>query len=95
MESISLEHTAPDSARLTIPLLSKGGHPVGNGNLGIYETADTVARAIRIPEGFVVSLSSPLPSEQTAGIIDIGIKLSRSGQADFNIYDYIPVKDLF
>lgn len=95
VESLSLEHMQPDSVRLSIPLLDSTDKPLGEGNLGVFETADTLARGIRIPEGYVVSLSSPLPSEETKGIIDIGIKLSRSGQTGFDIYDYLPVKDLF
>lgn len=94
-ESLSLEHSRPDSLRITIPLFDGKDSPRGNGNLGVYEIADTIASGIKIPQGYVISLSSPLPADDTKGIIDIGIKLSRSGQEEFNLYRYLPVKNLF
>lgn len=85
VESISLEHAKPDSVRITIPLFATDGTPLGKGNWGVYETADTLAKDIKLAEGYVVSLSSPLDKDATKGILDIGIKLSRSGQEDFNL----------
>lgn len=94
-ESLSLEHTQPDSLRLNIPLFDPNGNPLGTGNLGVYEIADTIATGMRIPEGYVISLSSPVSSEETKGVLDIGIKLTRSGQEEFSVYKYLPVKNLF
>lgn len=94
-ESLSLDHCRPDSLRINIPLFDANDAPLGNGNLGVYEVADTIASGIIIPQGYVISLSSPLPADDTMGIIDIGVKLSRSGQEEFNLYRYLPVKNLF
>ena len=88
VESLSLEHSQPDSARVTIPLFSPDGEPLGRGNWGILEITDTLSKGISIPEGYVVSLSSPLDEKATKGILDIGLKLSRSGQKELNLYDY-------
>ena len=89
VESLSLEHSEPDSARVTIPLFSAEGTPLGKGNWGILEIADTLAKGISIPEGFVVSMSSPLDEKDTEGILDIGIKLARTGQEEINLLNLI------
>lgn len=95
VESLSLEHTTPDSTRLSIPLIGPDGDPIGKGNLGVFEVTDTLARGINVPDGYVVSVSSPLPPEETAGIINVGIKLTRSGQEEFDIYRDLPFEDIF
>lgn len=91
VESLSLEHSQPDSARVTIPLFTPDGTPTGKGNWGILEITDTLSRGISIPEGFVVSLSSPLDADATKGILDIGLKLSRSGQKELSLYNLLPI----
>lgn len=91
VESLSLEHSQPDSAQVTIPLFTADGVPTGKGNWGILEVSDTLSRGISIPEGFVVSLASPLDEEATKGILDIGLKLSRSGQKEFSLYNLLPI----
>lgn len=80
METISLVHDSPDSARVEIPLFYPNGEPAGKGNFGVYETAYTLAKDMALPEGYVVSISSPLEAKDTKGIIDIGLRLTRSGE---------------
>lgn len=94
VESLSLEHSKPDSARVSIPLFFPDGTPTGKGNWGILEVSDTLARGISIPEGFVVSMSSPLDEEATKGILDLGLKLSRSGQKEFSLYNLLPISSI-
>lgn len=88
VESLSLEHAKPDSARVIIHLFSPEGAPTGKGNWGILEISDTLSQGIAIPEGYVVSLSSPLDEDTTKGILDIGLKLTRSGQSGWSLMDY-------
>ncbi|MBD5298357.1 MAG: gliding motility lipoprotein GldH [Bacteroides sp.] len=73
VEEISLLHDNPDSLTVTIPLFDKYGEPVGKGNFGIYEVTDTIRRGMRVPEGYTISLSSPLPDSVTSGINAIGV----------------------
>ncbi len=73
VEEMSLQHERPDSLSLTIPLFDSDGRPTGKGNFGVYELADTIRRGIPIPEGYTISLSSPLADSITSGISDIGI----------------------
>lgn len=81
IEDFSFEQEHPDTTELTIPLFNKDNEPLGKGNFAIYEIADTLRRGITIPQGFTISVSSPLPQEETAGIRSIGIVLSRTGSS--------------
>lgn len=89
VESFSLQQSRPDSAKLNVQLITPDGAPAGKGNWGVFEITDTLAHAIKIPEGYVISVSSPLDSKSTEGILDIGIKLLRSGRKEFNLPDII------
>lgn len=95
VESFSSESTQPDSARLNLSLFSDDDTPIGRGNLRVFEISDTLFRSISIPfrDGYVISISSPLPKEETKGIIDIGVKLSRTGESEFNLLKLLMLKD--
>lgn len=69
--------TEPDSMKVTIPLFSESGRPLGKGVYGIYEVTDTIHRRSRIQEGYVMTVSSPAPAEATEGVKAIGMILSR------------------
>lgn len=83
IEEISLENMRPDSTRIDIPLFDNEGKPAGSGNFGLFEISDTLRRAVPLQEGYSVSVSSPLPGEQTAGINAIGISAVPSGAVPF------------
>lgn len=86
VESFSATQSTPDSLRVEIPLFDSEGTPLGKGNFGMFETADTIASGIYIPDGYTISLSSPLPDEKTSGVIDVGVKLSRTGKKELNLF---------
>lgn len=73
IEQFSLAHEHPDSSRVEIPLFDKEGTALGKNRYGINEITDTIRRGYRIPEGYTLSLSSPLPTESTAGIQSVGL----------------------
>lgn len=91
IESFSITQSHPDSTRVEIPLFKTDGVPVGKGNFGVFEITDTLSRDIKLPEGYVISISTPIPEEETKGIIDIGIKLSRTGQTELNIPELLKI----
>lgn len=76
IEEFSLKHEHPDSIVVDIPLFDEEGYPLGQGNYGIFEVTDTLRKAYLIPEGFSLSVSTPLPSSTTVGIRAIGLILS-------------------
>lgn len=80
-EEISLENMEPLDSRHQIELFDINGNPAGTGNLGLYEVSDTLHSAWRLPEGYSISLSTPLSPEDTEGINAIGIRLVRAGRA--------------
>lgn len=86
IEEVSLEHERPDSLEIKLSLFSNKGRPLGKGNYGIYEVSDTIRKGIKIPEGYSVSVSSPLPGESTVGIKAIGIILSESSLRPFRLW---------
>lgn len=87
VEELSLRDENPDTIRVSIPLFDDNDEPVGKGNYSIYEAADTLRHGIRIQDGYLLSVSTPLPREETIGIRSIGIILSRSGSGgDFNLF---------
>lgn len=73
LEETSLAQEKPDSATLKLNLFNGEGRRVGKGGYGIFEIADTIRRNERINDGYTVSVSSPLPENQTSGIKAIGI----------------------
>lgn len=75
IEEMSLTHTIPDSTTVELPLFDEEGKPLGKGNYGIYEVNDTIRKNMKVPEGYTVSVSSPLPPEKTKGIRAVGIIL--------------------
>lgn len=79
LEFISLAGETPDSLALRIPLFNDDNEPLGKGIYSIYETSDTILRNVAIPEGYTISLSSPVETNQTEGIMAIGIVASRAG----------------
>ena len=76
LEEVSLAGEIPDSTSLRIPLFTENGTPLGNGVYGVYEIADTIHRGIKVPDGYVLSVSSPLSQGDTRGIKSIGLILS-------------------
>lgn len=78
IEEFSLAHSIPDSMQTSVALFDPDGNPLGRGNYGVFEIADTLHKRISIPEGYTISVSSPLPQSATKGINAIGIVLSRS-----------------
>ncbi len=83
IEQFSLAHEQPDSARIEIPLFDKEGVALGKTRYGINEMTDTIRRGYRIPEGYTLSLSSPLPTEATAGIKAVGLVLVDKTRAKY------------
>lgn len=81
VEEISLDDMSPDSTSVDLALFGDDGRPLGLGNYGIYEISDTLRRNISIPEGYSVTISSPMLPESTTGIKSLGLILSRSGQS--------------
>lgn len=73
VEQNSLAHEQPDSSKVVFHLFSPYGKPLGIGNYGVYELSDTIRRHYQVPEGYVVSLTSPLPVSATIGIQSIGL----------------------
>ena len=53
--------------------------PFGQGAYGVYETSDTIARGITLSDGYLVELQNLSPSEDTAGLIDVGLTLFLEG----------------
>lgn len=93
VESFSIAQTQPDSTRVEIPLFYNDGVPYGKGNLGVFETTYTLATDMKLPESYEISLVTPLSPQETKGIIDIGIKLVRSGQKEFDLPDLLHLKE--
>lgn len=81
LEEFSLSQEKPDSLKVNIGLFDNSDEPVGRGNYSIYETSDTLRRGMTVPEGYTVSVSSPLSEKETGGIRAIGIILSRTGSS--------------
>lgn len=73
VEEMSLWHETPDTLTLTIPLFDSNGRPLGKGNYGVYEIADTIRKNMKVPPGYSIALSSPLSDSVTSGISDIGV----------------------
>lgn len=83
IEQFSLIQDQPDSVRIEIPLFDDEGTPLGKSRYGINEMTDTIRRGYRIPEGYTLSLSSPLPTEATAGIKSVGLVLANQTRAKY------------
>lgn len=77
LEEVSLAHEQPDTTKLELQLFDKDGMPLGKGSYGVYEIADTLHKGIVIPDGYTLSISSPLPDEKTVGIKSIGLVLKQ------------------
>lgn len=73
IEQNSLGHTQPDSSQVVFHLFSPTGHPLGKGNYGVYELSDTIRRNYHVPDGYVVSVQSPLQESATVGIKSFGL----------------------
>lgn len=87
IEEFSLQQEMPDTTSVKVSLFNEGNKPVGKGSFAIYEIADTLRRGMKIPQGYTISVSSPLPKEETIGIRSIGIVLSRTGNGrNFNFF---------
>lgn len=56
-------------------------NPFGQGSYGVYETADTIARGLKLSEGYLVELQTLSPQEDTAGLMNVGLTLSIDGVA--------------
>lgn len=76
LEEMSFSHTKPDSLTVRIPLFSKSGKPLGKGTYGIFEISDTIHKDFAVPDGYTVSVSSPVPDEKTVGIKSVGIVIN-------------------
>lgn len=88
IEEFSLQQDIPDTTSVKVSLFNEENKPLGKGNFAIYEIADTLRRGIKIPEGYTISVSSPLTQEETVGINAIGIILSRTGSSrNFNFFN--------
>lgn len=75
IEEFSLEQELPDSLTLEIPLFGTDGLPLGQKYYGVSEVTDTIRKGFRVPEGYSLSLSSPLPTAATSGIKAVGLVL--------------------
>ena len=73
IEELSLIHEIPDSATVEIPLFDEEGNPLGQSRYGVNETVYTLRKNYKLPEGYILSLSSPLPEEATVGIKSVGL----------------------
>lgn len=81
IEEFSLQQDSPDTTSVKVSLFNEENKPLGKGNFSIYEITDTLRHGMKIPEGYTISVSSPLPQEETRGINAIGIVLSRTGSS--------------
>lgn len=73
VEEMALDFEHPDSSAISLQLFTDDGRPLGRGVYGVYEISDTLRRNFIIPEGYFISISSPLPTDMTRGINDLGI----------------------
>lgn len=76
IEEFSLSHEYPDSTTVELTLFDNDGQPLGKSRYGIFEVTDTIRRGYRLPPGYSLSLSSPLPSASTTGIKAVGLVLA-------------------
>ena len=81
IEEFSLQQEIPDTTSVKVSLFNEENKPLGKGNYAIYEIADTLRHGIKIPQGYTISVSSPLPQDETLGIRAIGVVLSRTGSS--------------
>ena len=63
------------SDTLAVDLLPPQSTPVGRGTYAVYETVDTLLRGIDLKPGYCVELQSLSMTDNTKGIIDIGMIL--------------------
>ena len=63
------------SDTLAVDLLPPQSTPVGRGTYAVYETVDTLLREIDLKPGYCVELQSLSMTDNTKGIIDIGMIL--------------------
>lgn len=75
IEELSLAHEKPDSATVEIQLFDNDGLPLGKSRYGVNETFYTLRKDYKVPEGYVISISSPLSTEATAGVKAVGLLL--------------------
>lgn len=76
IEEFSLMHEHPDTLKTEITLFDELGNPLGQVHYGIFEITDTLKRDYRLPDGYTLSVSSPLPASATAGVRAIGLILN-------------------
>lgn len=86
IEEFSLHHEHPDSSTVRLQLFDDDGFPVGRIRYGINEVSDTIRRGYRIPEGYTLTLSSPLPTDATAGIRSVGLVLSDPSKPQLKLW---------
>ncbi len=73
IEQNSLSHTKPDSSQVTFHLFSPSGRALGKGSYGVFEVSDTIRKGYKVPDGYVVSATSPLPQSATEGVKSLGL----------------------
>lgn len=78
LEENSFSHSSPDSLSVEIPLFSKNGKPLGKGVYGVFEISDTIHRDFKVPDGYQLTVSSPVPSEHTKGIKAVGLVITKN-----------------
>ena len=92
--SLSLYDSILRSDTLTLDLLPPRKRPGGYGSYGVYEVIDTVIRDIELIPGTPLDLRNLTTREQTAGILEVGARLSLSGHNDGNWWDFSKIRDL-
>lgn len=76
MEQESLNDLSSNS-EVTLRLLDNDGKANGHGNYGIYVITDTVMHAMKMPEGWTLSVT---PQKTYKGITDVGLTIVKSYQ---------------
>lgn len=84
IESLSLADGSdrPDTLKVNVPLFDKDGRRRGKGPFTVYEVEQPLARDMKLPAGYDVSISNPLDKESTKGIVNIGMILRRSKKTE-------------
>lgn len=69
--------------RLTIRLRDNNGKPRGRKSICLYEISDTLKRDFKLPEGYLVNITSLSPSSNTRGLYNVGLTLSTTGPGNY------------
>lgn len=92
--SLSLEDSILKSDTVTLELLPPPNRPGGHGAYAVYEVIDTVMRNIELHPGTTLDLRNLTNPAQTAGILEIGARLSLTGHREEKWWDFSTIRTL-